>query len=103
MTEQYELSKQEAEYIQDKKIINKLEKHLDEIVNGKVALYQEQIEKAKQAKNETARKRWELEQDKALSDIIDEIGGDGKYGRILSKVTNAIFGKWTGYGKTKRE
>lgn len=103
MTEQYGLSKQEAEYIQDKKIINKLEKHLDEIVNGKVALYQEQIEKAKQAKNETAQKRWEFEQEKALSDVIEDMGGDGKYGRILSKIASAIFGKWAGYGKTKRE
>ena len=93
MTEQYGLSKQEAEYIQDKKIINKLEKHLDEIVNGKVAVYHEQIEKAKQAKNDTARKRWELEQDKALSDIIDEIGGDGKYGRLLGKIVTKIFDK----------
>ena len=103
MTEQYGLSKQEAEYIQDKKIINKLEKHLDEIVNGKIALYNEQIEKAKQAKNETAQKRWEFEQEKALSDLIEEIGGDGKYGRILSKIASAIFGKWAGYGKTKKE
>ena len=93
LTEQYGLSKQEAEYIQDKKIINKLEKHLDEIVNGKVAVYHEQIEKAKQAKNDTARKRWELEQDKALSDIIDEIGGDGKYGRLLGKIATKIFEK----------
>lgn len=103
MTEEYGLSKQEAEYIQDKKIINKLEKHLDEIVNGKVALYNEQIEKAKQAKNETAQKRWEFEQEKALSELIEDIGGDGKYGRILGKVVSAIFGKWAGYGKTKRE
>ena len=44
-----------------------------------------------------------FEQEKALSDLIEEIGGDGKYGRILSKVASAIFGKWTGYGKTKRE
>lgn len=103
MTEKYGLSKQEAEYIQDKKIINKLEKHLDEIVNGKLALYNEQIEKAKQAKNETAQKRWEFEQEKALSELIEDIGGDGKYGRILSKIASTIFGKWAGYGKTKRE
>ena len=79
--------------LQDKEIINKLEKHLDEIVNGKVALYHEQVEKAKQAKNETARKRWELEQDKALSDIIDQIGGDGKYGRLIGKIATKIFDK----------
>ena len=93
MTEEYGLTKQEAEYIQDKKIINKLEKHLDEIVNGKVALYHEQVEKAKQAKNEPAQKRWEFEQEKALSDIIDEIGGDGKYGRLLGKIATKIFEK----------
>ena len=90
---------QEAEYIQDKKIINKLEKHLDEIVNGKVAVYQELIEKAKQAKNETAQRRWEFEQEKALSDLIKDIGGDGKYSRILSKIVSGVFGKWGGYGK----
>lgn len=93
ITEQYGLSKQEAEYIQDKKIINKLEKHLDEIVNGKLALYQEQIEKAKQSKNETAQKRWEFEQEKALSDLIEDIGGDGKYGRLLEKIAKKIFEK----------
>lgn len=101
MTEEYGLSKKEAEYIQDKKIINKLEKHLDEIVNGKVALYNEQIEKAKQAKNETAQKRWEFEQEKALSDLIEDIGGDGKYGKLLTRIISAIFNKWHGYGKNK--
>ena len=93
MTEQYGLSKQEAEYIQDKKIINKLEKHLDEIVHGKVAVYHEQVERAKQAKNETAQKRWEFEQEKALSDLIEDIGGDGKYGRLLWKIATKIFEK----------
>nr|DAI78710.1 MAG TPA: DNA pilot protein [Microviridae sp.] len=93
LTEQYGLTTQEAEYVQNKEIIDRLEKHLDEIVNGKVALYHEQVEKAKQAKNETARKRWELEQDKALSDIIDQMGGDGKYGRLLGKIATKIFEK----------
>lgn len=93
LTEQYGLTTQEAEYLQNKKIIDRLEKHLDEIVHGKVAVYHEQLEKAKQAKNDTARKRWELEQDKALSDIIDEIGGDGKYGRLLGKIATKIFEK----------
>lgn len=102
MTEQYGLTKQEAEYIQDKKIIDKMEKHLDEIVNGKVAVYHEQVEKAKQAKNETAQKYWEFQQEKALSDLIEDMGGDGKYSRILSKIASAIFGKWAGFGKTKR-
>lgn len=103
LTEQYGLTTQEAEYLQNKEIIDRLEKHLDEIVNGKVAVYHEQVEKAKQAKNETAQKRWEFEQEKALSDIIEDMGGDGKYSRILSKIASAIFGKWAGYGKTKRE
>ena len=62
-------------------------------MNGKVALYHEQVEKAKQAKNETERKRWELEQDKALSDIIDQIGGDGKYGKLLEKIVTRIIDK----------
>ena len=33
------------------------------------------VEEAKQAKNETAIQKWQFEQDKALSDLINDIGG----------------------------
>ena len=57
---------------------------LDEIANGKIAVFGKVVEEAKQAKNETAIQKWQFEQDKALSDLINDIGGEGKYGILLS-------------------
>ena len=59
------------------------------------------VEEAQQAKNETAIQKWQFEQDKALSDLINDIGGEGKYGKLLTKIISAIFNKWRGYGGKK--
>ena len=45
--------------------------------------------------------KWQFEQDKALSDLINDIGGEGKYGKLLTKIISAIFNKWRGYGGKK--
>ena len=58
----------------------RMQNYLDEIANGKIAVFGKMVEEAKQAKNETARQKWQLEQDKAFSDLINELGGEGKYG-----------------------
>ena len=45
----------------------------------KIAVFGKMVEEAKQAKNETAKQKWQFEQDKAFSDLINELGGDGKF------------------------
>ena len=82
----------------DKEIAMRLSDSLDEIANGKIAVFGKMVEEAKQAKNKTAIQKWQFEQDKALSDLINDLGGDGKYGKLLTALISAIFNKWNGYG-----
>ena len=86
----------------DKEIAMRLSDALDEIANGKIAVFGKMVEEAKQAENETARQKWQFEQDKALSDLMNELGGEGKYAKLLTGIISAVFNKWRGYGKTNK-
>lgn len=102
MLADYSISQKEyQEAKNDKEIAMKLADALDEIANGKIAVFGKMVEEAKQAKNDTAIQRWQFEQDKALSDLITELGGEGKYGKLLTAFISAIFNKWHGYGGKK--
>lgn len=100
MLADYGISKKEYnEAKNDSEIALRLKDSLDEIANGKIAVFGKMVEEAKQAKNETAIQKWQFEQDKALSNLITELGGDGKYGKLLTALISTIFNKWHGYGK----
>lgn len=103
MLADYGISQKEyQEAKNDKEIALKLSDALDEIANGKIAVFGKMVEEAKQAKNKTAMEKWQFEQDKAFSDLINELGGDGKYGKLITGIISAIFNKWHGFGKTKQ-
>ena len=103
MLTEYGVSQKEyQEAKNDKEIAMKLSDALDEIANGKIAVFGKMVEEAKQAKNETAIQKWQFEQDKALSDLINELGGEGKFGKLLTGIISAIFNKWHGFGKSKK-
>lgn len=93
--------KQYQEAKNDKEIAIRLSNALDEIANGKIAVFGKMVEEAKQAKNETVIQKWQFEQDKALSELIKELGGNSKYGKLLTAFISAIFNKWHGYGGKK--
>ena len=93
--------KQYEEAKNDKEIAKRLSDALDEIANGKIAVFGKMVEDAKQAKDKTAIQKWQFEQDKALSDLIKELGGEDKYGKLLTGIISAIFNKWHGFGKSK--
>lgn len=100
MLKEYGVAQKEyQEAKNDKEVAMKLSDALDEIANGKIAVFGKMVEEAKQAKNETARQKWQFEQDKAFSDLINELGGKGKYGKLLTGIISAIFNKWHGFGK----
>ena len=102
MLADYGISQKEyREAKNDKEVAIRLSEALDEIANGKIAVFGKMVEEAKQAKNETAIQKWQFEQDKALSDLIDSLGGEGKYGKLLTSIISAIFNKWRGYGGKK--
>ena len=103
MLADYGISQKEyQEAHNDKEIAMRLSNALDEIANGKIAVFGKMVEEAKQAKNETAIQKWQFEQDKALSDLINKLGGEGKYGKLLTSIISAIFNKWNGYGKKNK-
>ena len=102
MLADYGISQKEyQEANNNKEIAIRLSDALDEIANGKIAVFGKMVEEAKQAKNETAIQKWQFEQDKAFSDLINELGGDGKFGKLLTGVISAIFNKWHGFGGKK--
>ena len=71
MLADYGISQKEyQEARNDKEIALRLSDALDEIANGKIAVFGKMVEEAKQAKRETARQKWQFEQDKAFSDLI---------------------------------
>lgn len=95
MLAENEISRKEYEEARnDKEVAIRLSDALDEIANGKIAVFGKMVEEAKKAKNETAIQKWQFEQDKALSDLIEELGGEGKYGKLITKIISAIFNKW---------
>ena len=99
MLADYGISQKEyQEAKNDKEIAIRLSDALDEIANGKIAVFGKMVEEAKQAQNKTAMEKWQIEQDKALSDLINSLGGEGKYGKLLTALISAIFNKWHGYG-----
>lgn len=103
MLADYGISQKEyQESKNDKEIAIKLSDALDEIANGKIAVFGKMVEEAKQYKNETARQKWQFEQDKAFSELINELGGEGKYGKLLTGIISAIFNKWHGFGSTNK-
>ena len=103
MLADYGISQKEyQEAKNDKEVAMRLSDALDEIANGKIAVFGKMVEEAKQAKNETAKQKWQFEQDKAFSDLINELGGEGKFGKLLTGIISAIFNKWHGFGKSKQ-
>lgn len=80
-----ELDTESAKLLNEKGIAERLTKDLEIITKGEIAKAAEQIEKAKQAKNNTEREKWELIQDQALSKLLDTIGS-GEYAKLLSNI-----------------
>lgn len=93
-----ELDTQERELLNREGIAKRLAKDLDKLAEGEFAKASEAIARSQRAVNERdasfwdkERKKWEYEQDTALSKIIDKIGGDGDYARLFTKVLKALL------------
>lgn len=93
-----ELDTQERELLNKKGIAERLAKDLDKLAEGEFAKASEAIARSQRAVNERdasfwdkERKKWEYEQDTALSKILDKIGGDGDYAKLLTKILKNIL------------
>ena len=87
------LDTEEKKLLNEKGIAERLAKDLNTLARGEFAEATEKIERSKKAKNETKksfwdaeRTKWELEQDAALSKLIENVSGEGEYTRLLLKI-----------------
>ena len=94
----------DAEYIKalnDWRIQNRLEDFIEEIANGEVAKATQEIERAKQAKNETEYQKWQIEQDQAFSKALDSlIDGAGEYSKVLGVILKWLLRSDSGSWRT---
>lgn len=93
MTNNLRMDKEQIEYLNEKGVAERLAKDLDKIVEGKLNEVSISENTIKKLQSEVDRNNWELKNDKALGDVIEEIGGDSKYSKLLMLVINRLLQK----------
>ena len=86
LTNNIRLDKETVELLNEKGIAERLARDLDAIVQGKLNELS-LTEKSLELKGtELERARYELKNDKAVGDILEEIGTDSKYSKLLTSI-----------------
>lgn len=93
LTDYLRMDKEQIEYLNEKGIAERLANDLDKIVEGKLNEVSISENTIKKLQSEIDRSTWELKNDKALGDIIEEIGGDSKYSKLLMLIINRLLQK----------
>ena len=88
-----QLNKERAEMIKERRIQERLAEDVESIVKGEVDRLTIPSEQKKLLKKQYERDEWELKNDKALGDIINALGGDDKYSKLLQGVIKWLFSK----------
>ena len=91
LNENLRLDKEEVELLNEKGIAERLANDLDKIVQGKLDELSITHSTLSKLKQEIDRNDWELKNDKALGDVLNEIGADSKYSKLLLLVINRLL------------
>ena len=95
-----EFSYNEKKMLFDKEILEKLSKDMELIVQGKLDEITKPTQEVQLLLKQYERDDWELEQDRAFSDMLENLTGQGEYSRLLGKILN-VFIKFMTRGKRK--
>lgn len=87
------LNRDEVQAEMDKDIAYRLYSDLEMIVQGKLNEISISGKTLEKLQAEIDRSKWELKNDKALGDVIEEIGGDSKYSKLLMMVIQRLLNK----------
>lgn len=87
------LSHDEKKMLFDKKIINRLSDDIELIVQGKLDEMVKPTQDVRLMLKKYEREDWELKQDKAFSDMLEEMTGQGKYARLLGNILKMLLQK----------
>lgn len=94
-----EFSHNEKKMLFDKEILERLGKDMELIVQGKLDEMTKPTQEVQLLLKQYERDEWELEQDRAFSDMLEDMTGQGKYSRLLGKILNVFVKAMTGGGK----
>lgn len=87
------LSNEEKELLKDKEILKRLNNDIEAIAQGEIDRLTIPSENKKLLKKQYERNEWELRNDKALGDILNAIGGNDKYSKLLQGIAKWLFSK----------
>ena len=93
-----ELSYNEKKMLFDKDILERMSKDMELIAQGKVDELTKPTQELQLLIKKYERDDWELEQDKAFSEMLEQLTGQGEYSRLLGKILN-VFVKFMTKGK----
>ena len=86
------MTKEDAENDFNAEFWTKLrEKNVDNAVIAKVAEWRMAEAKAQEAKTKAERDGWDYEQEKAFSDLVNDLGGDGDFARTIIKLVKFLL------------
>ena len=86
-----EFSYNEKKMLFDKEILERLSKDMEMIVQGKLDEMTKPTQEVQLLLKQYERDEWELDQDRAFSDMLEDLTGQGKYSRLLGKVLNMFI------------
>lgn len=87
-----EFSYNEKKMLLDKDILERLNKDIELIAQGKLDEMTKPTQEVQLLLKRYERDEWELEQDKAFSEMLENLTGKGEYSRLLGKVLNMFIG-----------
>lgn len=85
-----EFSYNEKKMLFNKEILEKLSKDMELIVQGKLDEMTKPTQEVQLLLKQYERDDWELEQDRAFSDMLENLTGKGEYSRLLGKILNGF-------------
>lgn len=94
-----EFSYNEKKMLFDKDILDKLSKDIGLIAKGKLDELRKPTEELQLLIKKYEREDWELVQDKAFSEMLENLTGQGEYSRLLGKILNVFVKLITKRGK----
>lgn len=86
-----EFSYNEKKMLFDKDILERLSKDMELITQGKLDEMTKPTQEVQLLLKKYERDDWELEQDRAFSDMLEELTGQGEYSRLLGKILNVFM------------
>jgi uncharacterized membrane protein YhiD involved in acid resistance len=86
-----ELSYKEKKMLFDRDILERLSNDMELITQGKLDEMTKPTQEVQLLLKQYERDEWELEQDKAFSEMLENLTGKGEYSRLLGKILNVFI------------